>query len=80
MVKLTIFLYYWTSILICTLIRQSYASSGEVMGCGGFVKSSKSNIDLSRINVGLYEKRGKSLRYVSKTQKCVSTFIISGFF
>ena len=50
------------------------------MGCGGFVKSSKSNIDLSRINVGLYEKRGKSLRYVSKTQKCVSTFIISGFF
>ena len=49
-------------IITTTLVQQNYASSGEVMGCGGFVKSTKSNIDLSRITIGLFEKRGKSLR------------------
>ena len=58
MVKLKIVLFYTVTILL----QEHYASSGEVMGCGGFVKSSKSNIDLSRINVGLYEQRGNSLR------------------
>ena len=42
----------------------SHADSGEVMGCGGFVQSSKSNIDLSRIQIGFYEKRNNVLRFV----------------
>jgi hypothetical protein len=58
MVKLKILLFY----IVTSLLQGHFASSGEVMGCGGFVKSSKSNIDLSRINVGLYEQRGNSLR------------------
>ena len=58
MAKLSVLLCY----IVSLLLQKTYAGSGEVMGCGGFVKSSKSNIDLSRINVGLYEKRGKSLK------------------
>ena len=33
------------------------------MGCGGFVKSNKNNIDLSRIQISLYEKRNNIQRY-----------------
>ena len=50
-------------ISVLSFLDVTRASSGEVMGCGGFVKSSKSNIDLSRIQVSLFEKRNNILRY-----------------
>ena len=50
-------------ISVLSILDVTRASSGEVMGCGGFVKSSKSNIDLSRIQVSLFEKRNNILRY-----------------
>ena len=61
--------YYLSILLICVLsfLDLTSASSGEVMGCGGFVKSSKSNIDLSRIQISLYEKRNNIQRYLQNS-------------
>ena len=56
----------WRSpVLILLLVATGLelaSGSGEVMGCGGFVKSSKSNIDLSRIQVALFAKQNGNLR------------------
>lgn len=57
-------------------------ATGEVMGCGGFVKSSK-NIDLSRIQIGLFEKKNGNLRYYILTKSfpvVISSNISRGFF
>ena len=50
-------------IFVMSILDSTIASSGEVMGCGGFVKSNKNNIDLSRIQISLYEKRNNIQRY-----------------
>ena len=61
-------------ISVLSFLDVTRASSGEVMGCGGFVKSSKSNIDLSRIQVSLFEKRNSILRYdISTPRNCYVT-------
>lgn len=57
MVRLTVVVWF-----LLSLVGNGLAQ--EVLGCGGFVKSSKSNIDLSRIQIGLFEKRGSNLRWV----------------
>lgn len=56
MLKLTVVVWFLLSIL-------EFSVANEVLGCGGFVKSSKSNIDLSRIQIALFEKRSANLRY-----------------
>ena len=53
-------------IFVLSILDSTFASSGEVMGCGGFVKSNKNNIDLSRIQISLYEKRNNIQRYMPK--------------
>ena len=58
-------------VALLSFLGLCHADSGEVMGCGGFVQSSKSNIDLSRIQIGFYEKRNNVLRFVVSNQKFV---------
>ena len=68
-------------IITTTLVQQNYASSGEVMGCGGFVKSNKNNIDLSRIQISLYEKRNNIQRYNRYLKQYLYKYIVyKGFF
>ena len=55
----------WTLVLflLLTVVTTSVNSEGEVVGCGGFVRTSGSkNIDVTRIQVALFSKKGGNLR------------------
>ena len=70
----------FSTLLVALLsLALSHADSGEVMGCGGFVQSSKSNIDLSRIQIGFYEKRNNVLRFVYISISFCTYFIMTIF-
>ena len=64
-----------TLLLALLSLGLCHADSGEVMGCGGFVQSSKSNIDLSRIQIGFYEKRNNVLRLVYILKNAPKKFV-----
>lgn len=44
-------------ISICIFLGSKIAQAQDVVGCGGYIKSS-SDIDLTKIQVGLYTERG----------------------
>ena len=49
----------WTFFFL--LLTASVKSDDEVVGCGGFVRTNK-NIDVTRIQVSLFSKKGGNLR------------------
>ncbi len=49
-------------LLVVLFVLLKFTLGSEVMGCGGFVKSTKSNIDLSRIQIALFAKQNGNLR------------------
>ena len=57
----------WAGLFSCgtlflfVLSLASVKSQEEVVGCGGFVRTSK-NIDVTRIQVALFSKKGGNLR------------------
>jgi len=51
----------WLQICVVSLLGLSVSASEQVLGCGGFIRASRS-LDFSRVNVQLFSKQG-SLKY-----------------
>uniref|UniRef100_A0A1Q3G441 Putative metalloproteinase-related collagenase pm5 n=1 Tax=Culex tarsalis TaxID=7177 RepID=A0A1Q3G441_CULTA len=49
----------WTALLpFLLLLAPEPATGNEVFGCGGFIKNANSDLDFSRVEVGLYNPQG----------------------
>lgn len=42
----------------CFLVESRFTTANEVFGCGGFIKNANSDLDFSKVEVGLYNSQG----------------------
>lgn len=45
-------------VMCCSLLASRFTSANDVFGCGGFIKNANSDLDFSKVEVGLYNPQG----------------------
>ncbi|XP_001654625.2 nodal modulator 1 isoform X1 [Aedes aegypti] len=48
----------WLLLVVCSLLASKFTTANDVFGCGGFIKNANSDLDFSKVEVGLYNPQG----------------------